>query len=119
MKEIIFLTLHAADFVVLKSILRLSWWRGLWVWLVIDLIAGFIVYTIIFKAPLVWPHVSNSFAFRGSQALIYGLIEFLLRVFFLRILFKFRLEKAQLWLIFALCLAINFGHVFTQVYTPR
>ncbi|AZZ36859.1 hypothetical protein CIK05_08665 [Bdellovibrio sp. qaytius] len=119
MKEIIFLTLYAADFVVFKGVLKLSTWRALWIWLVISIISGLIIYTLVFNAPLVWPQVSNSFAFRGTQAFVYGLIEFLVRALFLKILFKIRLFQSQFWLLLALCLAINFAFVFLQVYTPR
>lgn len=81
------MTFYIADFVVLKGILRLQWQRFLMVWTVTTLVAAVIAFLIIFKAPITFPQVSNSLGFRSVQAGIYGVLDFLVRTFFMGILF--------------------------------
>lgn len=116
---LLFLSFYIADFLALKGILRLPWKRSLLVWAVTTQIAGVIAFLIIFKAPITLPQVTNDIGFRSMQALIYSVLDFLMRIFFMGIIFKIRLNKAQVGLLLCLCLVINFAHVFTQVFITR
>jgi hypothetical protein len=119
LKLLLFVILYLSDLVVLKGILKLPLRLIIKVWAVTTLITVLIATVIIFKAPITYPEVSNTFAFRSMQAAIYGAFDFLMRTFFMGILFKIRLNSVQLGLFLGLCLAINFAHVFLQVYTVR
>jgi len=118
LSQFLFVAFFIIDAVLFKRILDIEWKRSLKIWAVVTILTAIIANILVLKV-IMPPPITNAFGFRFSQGVAYGLFDFMMRTFLMRIMFKTKLNNTQLLVFFSLCLAINVAHVLAQVYIPR
>lgn len=118
LSQFLFVVFFVIDAVLFKRILDIEWKRSLKIWAIVTTLTAVIANILVFKLAMP-PPITNDFGFRFSQGVMYGLFDFMMRTFLMRIMFKAKLNNPRMLLFFGLCLVINVAHVLAQVYIPR